>query len=133
MTAPDPGPSPAYWMKLATEDLACAALILGVDGTQPRHSVRLAAQATEKALKAAVAATGAEPPWTHDLVALAHRASAILRLTVSEHDLRRLSDAHEQARYPASPAELFEPEETVELTEVATLVVHESRSALPSK
>lgn len=130
MTVPDHGPSSAYWMTLATEDLAVASRIVGLDGAQPRHSVGLCAQASEKALKAAVAATGVEPPRTHDQVALAHRAGAILRLTVSEHDLRRLSDAHEQSRYPASMAELFASAEAVELVHVATLLVDEVLSTL---
>ena len=132
MTARDRGPSLEYWLTLATEDLAGATTILALDGTEPRHSVGLAAQAAEKALKAAVAATGVEPPWTHDLVALAHRSRAIVRITVSEHDLRRLSDAHEQARYPESSADRFGAGEAVELTQVANVIVEESRSALQS-
>jgi HEPN domain-containing protein len=132
MTGSDPGPPPGYWMTLATEDLAAATISLGLDGFLPRHSVGFAVQAAEKALKAAIAATGAKPPWTHDLVALAHRSTAIVRLTVSEHDLRRLSDAHEQSRYPASPAELFEEQEAVELTKVATVIVDALLSALAS-
>lgn len=121
-----------YWLALATEDLACATTILDLAGTQPRHSVGVASQAAEKALKAAVTAVGVKPPRSHDLVALAHRSSAILRLTVSERDLRRLSDAHEQARYPESPKELFDPEEAIELVQVAALIVHEVTAALPS-
>ena len=130
MTGRKPDPPSEYWMRLATEDLAAATVCLGLDGAQPRHSVGFAVQAAEKALKAAVAATGVEPPWTHDLVSLAHRSTAIVRLTVSEHDLRRLSDAHEQSRYPASPAELFDEEEALELTQAATLIVAELLSAL---
>jgi HEPN domain-containing protein len=130
MTDRDRGASPEYWLTLATEDQAGATTILGLDGTEPRHSVGLAAQAAEKALKAAVAATGVEPPWTHDLVALAHRSRAILRITVSDHDLRRLSDAHEQARYPESLADRFDPGEAVELTQVAQVIVVELLSAL---
>jgi HEPN domain-containing protein len=120
-------------MTLATEDLTGATISLGLDGIEPRHSVGFAVQAAEKALKAAVAATGAEPPWTHDLVALAHRSTAIVRVTVSEHDLRRLSDAHEQSRYPASAAERFDAAEAVELTQVATVIVAEMLSALQHK
>jgi HEPN domain-containing protein len=117
-------------LTLAAEELACANAILALEGTQPRHSVGLAAQAAEKALKAAVAATGAEPPRSHDLVALAHRSIAISRITVSEHELRRLSDAHEQARYPESPEELFDAKEAVELSQAAKVIVDEVSSAL---
>lgn len=130
MSGRDRGRSPEHWLTLATEDLACATAILTMPGTQPRHSVGFAAQAAEKALKAAVAGAGVEPPRSHDLVALAHRSEKILRLTVTEHDLRRLSDAHEQARYPASPEEVFDAETAIELTQVATVIVDESLAAL---
>lgn len=130
MSGRDRGRSPEDWLTLATEDLACATAILTTPGTQPRHSVGLAAQAAEKALKAAVVATGPEPPRSHDLVALAHRAAAVIQVTATEHDLRRLSDAHEQARYPASSAEVFDAEEATDLTNVATAIVTEAVSAL---
>jgi HEPN domain-containing protein len=126
MTARDPG----YWLTLATEDLLCATTGLGMTACQPRHSVGVAAQAAEKALKAAVAATGTEPPRTHDLVFLAHRSLAIVRVSASDHDLRRLSDAHEQARYPETPDDVFGPGEAVELTRVADVIVSELVSAL---
>jgi len=122
--------SPEYWLRLATEDLACATAILGLANMQPRHSVGLASQAAEKALKAAVKAVGVEPPWSHDLVALAHRSATLVRVTVSEHDLRRLSDAHEQARYPASSKELFDHEEAADLVQVADMIVDEVTAAL---
>lgn len=122
--------TPEYWLGLATEDLACATTILDLGGTQPRHSVGLAAQAAEKALKAAVTGAGVEPPRSHDLVALAHRSATVLHTTVTEHDLRRLSDAHEQARYPASPNELFEHAEATVLVRVADTIVEDVTAAL---
>ena len=122
--------SPEYWLALAMEDLACATAILDLEETQPRHSVGLAAQAAEKALKAAVMAAGVEPPRSHDLVALAHRSVSILRITVSEHDLRRLSDAHEQSRYPASATELFDHQEATGLAQVADTIVNEVIAAV---
>ena len=123
-------PPPEYWMALATEDLLCATALLDLEAAEPRHSVGLAAQAAEKALKAAVTAVGARPPRSHDLVALAHRSATVLRTTVTEHDLRRLSDAHEQARYPDSPKELFDQREAVGLVQVAGVVVDEVTVAL---
>ena len=122
--------SPEYWLGLAMEDLACAIAILDLEETQPRHSVGLAAQAAEKALKAAVMAAGVEPPISHDLVALAHRSVAILQITVGEHDLRRLSDAYEQARYPASSRDLFDHQDAVGSARVADLIVNEVIAAL---
>jgi len=129
MSARDRSQPAGYWLALASDDLACATTILALDGTQPRHSVGLSAQAAEKALKAAVAATGAVPPRSHDLVALAHRSGAILG-TVTHHDLRRLSDAHEQSRYPESSEELFGVEEAVELAQVAKVIVDEMLAVL---
>ena len=122
--------SPEYWLALATEDLAGATAIRHLEKTQPRHSVGLAAQAAEKVLKAAVMAAGVEPPRSHDLVALAHRSVSILRITVAENDLRRLSDAHEQSRYPASSRDLFELEEAIGLAKVANTIVNEVIAAL---
>jgi HEPN domain-containing protein len=125
--------SPEYWLTLATEDLTCAVAILTAPGTRPRHSVGFAAQAAEKALKAAVTAAGIEPPRSHDLVALAHRSASILRVSVAERDLRRLSDAHEQARYPAWPEDVFGAGEASELAQIATVIVGESRAGLRSE
>src|SRR5258705_6118642 len=73
--------SPEYWLGLATEDLVCATAILDIGQAQPRHSVGLAAQAAEKALKAAVASVGVAPARRYDLVSLAHRSAEILMLT----------------------------------------------------
>jgi HEPN domain-containing protein len=122
--------SPEYWLGLATEDLACAIAILDLEVTQPRHSVGHAAQAAEKVLKAVILAAGVEPPRSHDLVALAHRSDSILRITVNEQDLRRLSDAHEQSRYPASSTELFDRHEAIEMAQVADTIVNEVIAAL---
>ena len=122
--------SPEYWLGLAIEDLACAIAILDLEETQPRHSVGLAAQAAEKALTAAVTSAGVEPPRSHDLVALAHRSVSILRITVAENDLRRLSDAHEQSRYPASSRDLFDHQEAIGLARVADTIVNEVVAAL---
>jgi HEPN domain-containing protein len=128
MSGRERGRSPEYWLTLASQDLACATAILMMPGTQPRHSVGFVAQAAEKAFKAAVAAAGIEPPHSHDLVALAHRSE--LQIAVSEHDLRRLTDAHEQSRYPAWPEDVFDPDEAVELTAIATVIVDQSVAAL---
>ena len=46
---------PEYWLGLATEDLACATAFPDMESAQPRHSVGLASQAAEKALKALIA------------------------------------------------------------------------------
>jgi HEPN domain-containing protein len=130
MTGRDKPRSPEYWLGLATEDLACATTMLDLENTRPRHSVGLAAQAAENALKAAVAAAGVEPPRSHDLVALAHRSVTLLRTTVSENDLRRLSDAHEQSRHPASSTDLFDQQEAIGLARVAGKIVNEVIDAL---
>ncbi len=121
-----------YWLGLAKEDLAGAMTLEANVTTEPRLSVGLAAQAAEKALKAVLASSGFEPPRTHDLVALAHRSGAARHLTVSEHDLRRLSDAHEHARYPQADEASYDREEASALVRVATTIVTELIAALDS-
>lgn len=119
-----------HWMTLARQDLMAAKALLANVAIEPRLSVGLAAQAAEKALKAAMTSAGLEPPRSHDLVALAHRSVNLVRLTVPEDDLRRLSDAHEHARYPESDEDFYDPAEASNLVRVADTVVVEVTAAL---
>ena len=123
-------PRSDYWLSLARQDLMGAHSLLADVSLEPRLSVGLAAQAAEKALKAALAATGVEPPRTHDLVALAHRSRGVVRLIAREIDLRRLSDSHQNARYPDHGEAYYHREEATELVRVADLVVTDVTIAL---
>jgi len=82
----------------------------------PRFALSHAQQAAEKALKAAIAFAGTDPPRTHDLPAL----SAILRahgLTIDKGvDLQDLTDGLRVGRYPDSE------EPAMERSEVAALL-----------
>jgi HEPN domain-containing protein len=89
-----------YWLELALEDLEAARYLAADPALAARLAAGLAQQAAEKALKAVIAASGREPPRSHDLVALAHGARAVVTLTVDEDALRILTDAHTQSRYP---------------------------------
>lgn len=118
-----------HWLDLATGDLAGAKVVVADPTLSPRLGAGLAAQAAEKALKAVLASSGVEPPRTHDLVALAHRVRSVLQLSVSEDDLRSLTDAHEQARYPDPDEATFDTEESTDLVHIADVIVHEAIAA----
>lgn len=96
----------------------------------PRLAASLAHQAAEKALKAAIALTGQEPPRTHDLVALATRLTGPASVDVSIVVLRRLSDEHIGLRYPQT----FEPpmdwNDVKDLIEAASNVIDQVRASL---
>jgi HEPN domain len=64
-----------------------------------RIAASLAQQAAEKALRAAVASVVGAAPRIHDLVRLAQIAGAPMPSATADQ-LRLLSDAHIQGRYP---------------------------------
>lgn len=120
----------AHWWRLAMGDLAGAKAIDAEGALPPRLAATLAHQAAEKALKAAIALSGQEPPRTHDLVALATRLTGPAGVDVSITILRRLSDAQIGLRYP----EPFEPpidwNEVRDLIESAADVIERVRVSL---
>ena len=56
-------------------------------------------QAAEKAIKAALVASGAEPEWTHDLTSLARELPAEWSTGATDSDLDKLSRYVMTARY----------------------------------
>ena len=58
-----------------------------------------AQQAAEKAMKAVIAASGREPQWTHDLVALAGDLPAGCSPGASDLDLAQLTEYATTSRY----------------------------------
>lgn len=90
----------------------------------------MAQQAAERALKAAIALEGDEPPRTHDLVALAAQLVGAAAIQAHVDDLRRLTDAHLRSRYPTP----FEPDldwsEVRELIDSASAIVEDVRQSL---
>ena len=91
-------------MRRAREDLAMAEVLM--DGSSPAWGVCYhVQQAVEKALKALVVATGADPPLTHNLV----RINATLEVPAfgldDEDPLSSLTLWSVQQRYPADQPE----------------------------
>jgi HEPN domain-containing protein len=119
-----------HWLSLSEQDLAGAEALGASAAVEPRLSAGLAAQAAEKALKGAIAARGAAPPRTHDLVRLAQLARAAVDLTASDDGLRRLTDAYQQARYPDPAGSDYDRAESSELLQIARAVVGDVRNAL---
>ncbi|MFH1176794.1 MAG: HEPN domain-containing protein [Acidobacteriota bacterium] len=76
----------AYWLAGAEEDRQAAAHLLAAG--HYHWSLFLAHLAIEKMLKAAIAKTGVEVPFTHDLVRLARTAN----LTLTEDGARELNE-----------------------------------------
>ena len=101
---PDPN-SATWWFRLALGDLSASHAVAANSALAPRFASALAQQAAEKALKAVIALGGADPPRTHDLLALAaraHRRGLEIGETVG---LAALTDAGSAGRYP-DPDEL---------------------------
>jgi HEPN domain-containing protein len=116
----------AYWLELAKEDLRVGDHLAAKPSVPQRAAAYFAHQAAEKALKAAVAIDGAEPPRTHDLVRLAHLSSS----TVPDQDLRILTDAHIQAQYPDPAAPPYDTTTALALLETSSRVVAEVQGLL---
>lgn len=90
----------------------------------------MAQQATEKALKAAIALDGDEPPRTHDLVALAARLTGAAAIQARVDDLRHLTDAHMSSRYPTPFEPAFDWLEVHQLIDSASFIVEDVRQSL---
>ncbi len=88
------------WLSKARTDLALATVVLekGPD-MDPWACCFHAQQAAEKALKAVLVANGTEPPYTHDLGALAAVLPDGVALGVSPADLGDLTTYATGARY----------------------------------
>ncbi len=129
MNDPEPSRSAVYWIELARGDLAAARWIARDASVPARVAANLAQQAAEKALKAAISSIGAEPPRSHDLVRLAQLAT-VLNLSVSTDQLRLLTDAHVQGRYPDPMEPMCDLAQASGLLEVAAAVVGTASKAI---
>jgi len=89
-----------WWLRTAVGDLQAAQVLLRNESLRPRGSAQFAQQAAEKALKAAIASTGAEPARTHDLVYLARRCRSELQRDIGPIDMAMLSAVLAASRYP---------------------------------
>ncbi len=100
MSAPDEASYAGHWLAIALGDLAAATAIIAAPDLPPWIAAELAHQAAEKALKAAIALDGTEPPRTHDLIRLRDLVPESIGVRDLAIDLRALSDAYPAARYP---------------------------------
>jgi HEPN domain-containing protein len=106
------------WIDKGDDDLDVARLALGSGGIKPWVICFHAQQATEKWLKAAIAATDAEPPYSHNLVMLAGWLPAGLVLPASAEALGTLTTYATTARYVPSDVP-DEPDPTIDDAKVA--------------
>jgi HEPN domain-containing protein len=119
-----PPETAAWWLRTALGDLAAARALLNDPALPPRQAAHLAQQAAEKAFKATIALSGAEPPWTHDLLFLLERSPDDARLRGVLVDIVALSDAQTAARYPQLDDPPYDQEEAQQLVgDAARLVV----------
>lgn len=119
METADPAAAAANWLTYAERDLAAARSLRRYDGPSPRHAGWLAEQAAEKALLAAVAALGIQPPDTHDLDTLRRLLPSDWQVHQRFPDLSGLSAWFPLAVYPGEWAVVLDDgaSETVELGE----------------
>jgi HEPN domain-containing protein len=124
--------SAVAWFQVALGDLM-AARALANDATLPvRLASALAQQAAEKAIKAAIAFAGTDPPRTHDLLAL--------WATLRQHgvelaaavDLAELTDGLHAGRYPSRDEESADPSDVAGLLAGAQTIVDAIRGHLES-
>ena len=78
-----------------------AQALIPIGSVPARASGQFAHQAAEKALKAAIASTGAEPARTHDLLYLALRCPSDLQRDLARVDVGVLSAVLARSRYPS--------------------------------
>jgi HEPN domain-containing protein len=128
---PDPD-SAVAWFQVALGDLL-AARALANDATLPaRLSAALAQQAAEKAIKAAIAFAGTDPPRAHDLLALwATLRQHGVKLAASV-DLAELTDGLRAGRYPSRNDQSADPSDVADLLAGAQTIVDVIRSHLES-
>ena len=94
-----------YWLSLANSDLGTAKFLHS--GRKYLYVCFMCQQVVEKALKAAIAKTGAFPPKTHDLLRLA-RLAALVKLTQDQEEfLNKLTPYNIEARYPSYKEEAW--------------------------
>jgi HEPN domain-containing protein len=91
------------WLQFAKEDLETAELLLG-ESRPPRFVAFHAQQAAEKALKAAVVASGATVVHTHDLSELRLLIPTTYEIAQTDADLALLSQLAVEPRYPDTAA-----------------------------
>ncbi len=89
-----------WWLRHALGDLAAARILAQAATAQPRSIAQFAHQSAEKALKAVIAASGATPWRTHDLVFLALRCEPSTRRRFAAIDIVALSTVLARSRYP---------------------------------
>jgi len=91
---------PDEWLRFAEADLAAALLLIDDRELPPRIACFHAQQAAEKALKAAIVASGTPIPRVHDLLALVGLASDRVTSGLASLDLSALHPWAVDARYP---------------------------------
>ncbi len=100
MRVPRPADAADWWLRTAVGDLTAARSLLSTPSAPARGAAQFAHQAAERALKAAIAATGEEPVRTHDLVFLTLRCDSALQRTLARIDIPVLSAVLSRSRYP---------------------------------
>ncbi len=96
-----------YWLSLALGDLEAAGGLLGPD-VPLRIAANHAQMAAEKALKAAIALDGRDPPRIHDLAALALTVGPAFRDELELVDVDALTEAGAAGRYPGLDDEPYD-------------------------
>jgi len=89
------------WLRFATEDLEVAEAVAKDPELTPRAACLHAQQAGEKAIKAALVASGVNFPRIHNLNALRNLLPAGWSVKGEQPDLAELSEWAVEARYPA--------------------------------
>jgi HEPN domain-containing protein len=112
-----------WWLRIALGDLRAAGTISADPDVPPRAAATLFQQAAEKAIKAALARAGLDPPRIHDLTALARLLPASVPDLPGLLELAHARDASESARYPEPGEPEYDPATMALLRDVAERTV----------
>jgi HEPN domain-containing protein len=128
-----PAEDAVWWIRTAIGDLADARAIVDAEQAPLRGAAYHAQQAAEKALKAAIAFGGVDPPRIHDLARLAASLPGIFEASDPPPDLTRLSAAAITARYPDPDDPPYDVDEVERLIADAETVLEVVRTHLAAR
>ncbi len=113
---------PREWLRFAEADLAAARSLLATPDLPARIACFHAHQATEKALKASLIATGTPFRKTHDLAILVGLQPEAIRSLLGDVDLELLQPWAVDARYPGDLPDATTSEASSAVTTAAEIL-----------
>ena len=128
-SVPDPD-SAVWWFRVAIGDLGAARALMNNETLPPRVAAAFSQQAAEKAMKAAIAFAGTDPPRTHNLAVLSAYAQRQGLVITEALDLEALTDGLSAGRYPDADEPSMQSSDTADLIASSQVIVDTVREYL---